>query len=82
MDDIDYSLIKDKTLKKLWPNDGEGTGESIMLIKTGIRFTRYKYEVKSTVVMSTHALYILEEKTDQVKTKMFFHELRAIIKSN
>ena len=82
MEDIDYSLIKDKTLKKLWPNDGEDKSESIMLIKTGIRFNRYKYEVKSTVVMSTHALYILVEKTDEVKAKIFFHELRAIIKSN
>ena len=31
--------------------------------------------------MSTHALYFLEPKTDVLKTKVFFHEIIAIVKS-
>ena len=80
-DDIDYSLLKQNTIKKYWDESGIYKQESIQYIKKCKRYNRSNYEVKSILVLTTHALYIFEEKSNLLKVRISFHEIKAIAQS-
>ena len=66
----------------MFPNNDENNAESVMLIQKNVRkHTRRGNFNSRTFIMSTHAVYLLEEKTDNLKAKCFFNEILAIIKA-
>jgi hypothetical protein len=81
MEDVNYNLVKESTIKELFPSNDMKQGESVMSINKGKKFGRKGYAIPRTIIMSTHGVYLLEDKSDILKSKFYFHELVAIIKA-